>query len=117
MRTDDEIAADYREFRGQCRPLCDAIIASEPSLTLVRGHYYCPIWQSLEPHWWCTKPDGTIVDPSCRQFPSNGKGTYTPFSGVVECSNCGKEMEEEDADFESNYCFCSDACHMRFVGL
>lgn len=116
-RTSEQIADDYREFRGQCLPLCKALIAGDASLRLVRGHYFCPVWHSAEPHWWCEKPDGTVVDPSCRQFPSNGRGCYEEFNGVVECSNCGKRMLEAEADFESNYAFCSDVCHMRFVGL
>lgn len=108
---------DYTKFRGKCKEMSDALCAADPTLTLVRGHYFCPVWNSDEPHWWCTKPDGTIVDPTAAQFGSKGYGIYTPFDGVVECSECGKETKEEDARFDSNYAFCSTVCHMRFVGL
>ena len=116
-RTEDQIAADYKEFRGKCKELCDEAIEADPSLTLVRGHYFCPLWNSDEAHWWTTRTDGTIFDPSCRQFPSNGLGIYTPFNGMVNCSECGKEVKEEDASFESNYCFCCGRCHARFIGM
>ena len=108
---------DYTKFRGKCKEMSEALCAADPTLTLVRGHYFCPIWNSDEPHWWCTKPDGTIVDPTAAQFPSKGAGIYIPFDGIVECAECGKGMEEAEASFESNYAFCSIKCHMRFVGL
>lgn len=116
MRTANQIAADYREFRGQCKPLCEAAMVQDPTLTLVRGHYYCPDW-GKQTHWWTVRPDGTIHDPSARQFPSNGIGMYVEFDGRVECSECGKEMDELEALVESNYAFCSGACHCRFVGV
>lgn len=107
---------DYTKYRGKCKEMSEALIKADPSLTLVRGHYYDPIWGE-QPHWWCKKVDGTIVDPTKDQFPSKGKCTYVEFSGIVECANCGKEMKEEEAEFESNYAFCSYTCHGRFVGV
>ena len=112
----DQRAADYKRFRGKCKELSEAAALADKSLTVIRGHYHCPIY-GKQPHWWCEKADGTIVDPSVKQFPSGGIGDYEPFNGVVECAQCGKEMEEADARFESNYAFCSCACNMRFVGL
>lgn len=108
---------DYLEFRGKCKELCEEACAQEPTLTLVRGHYFCPLWNVEEPHWWTTKPDGTIYDPSARQFPSKGLGIYTPFNGMVICSQCQKEVPEDEASFESNYTFCSGRCHGRFIGV
>jgi|SRR5665647_377034 len=110
--------SDYTEFRGKCKELSEEAIAQDPTLILVRGHYHCPVWGE-QPHWWTVKPDGTIFDPSARQFPSKGIGRYIEFDGGLACSNCGKEMKETDevAQFESNYAFCSTPCHMRFVGL
>ena len=108
---------DYEKYRGKCKEFCDAELAKDPSLTLVRGHYFCPIWNSNEPHWWLVRQNGEIFDPTRKQFPSKGHGIYEPFDGWVECSNCGKRMKENEAHFESNYAFCSTACNMRFVGL
>jgi hypothetical protein len=113
----DTQQTDYMRFRGKCRKLSEAALASDPTLTLVRGYYFCPIWNSKEAHWWTVRSDGTIYDPSAKQFPSGGLGTYEEFSGMLECAECGKEIPEEGADIESNYAFCSPRCHMRFVGL
>lgn len=109
--------SDYLQFRGKCKELSEAEVARDPSLRLVRGHYFCPLWNREEPHWWCVRPDGAIVDPSARQFPSKGTGIYTEFNGMVSCAQCGKEVPEEEARFDSRYAFCSSRCNMRFVGL
>lgn len=108
---------DYTQYRGKCKELSEDLIKKDPSLTLIRGHYYCPIWNTMEPHWWCEKEDGTIIDPSCKQFPSKGQGEYFPFDGNVECAECGKIIKEEEADIDGNYAFCSHYCHGVFVGV
>ncbi len=108
---------DYAKYRGKCKEMSEELCAKDPTLKLVRGHYFCPIWNTDEPHWWCEKEDGTIVDPSAKQFGSKGHGIYTPFNGIVACAECKKEIAEEEARFESNYAFCSTRCHMLFVGL
>jgi hypothetical protein len=107
---------DYSKYRGKCKEMSEAAVAEDPTLTLVRGHYYCPIWGE-QPHWWAKAPDGKIVDPTKDQFPSKGIGEYVEFNGRVKCSECGKDMAEEEASYESNYCFCSYECHGRFVGV
>ena len=112
----DQEVDDYLQFRGKCKDLSEAAIVRDPTLRLVRGHYYCHSY-GKQPHWWCETPEGTVVDPSARQFPSKGQGIYEKFNGVVECAECGKEMEEHEARFESNYAFCSTRCILRFVGL
>lgn len=108
---------NYMQFRGKCKELSEAAVEQDPTLKLVRGHYICPMW-GKQPHWWCVKPDGTIVDPSVDQFPTKGiAADYVPFDGAVKCAECGKTMQEHEARFESNYAFCSTVCKMRFVGL
>ncbi len=109
--------SDYTKYRGKCKEMSEAACAADPTLTLVRGHYYCPIWNTDEPHWWCVSEGGAIVDQSKYQFPSKGLGIYTPFNGLCECAECGKEVPEEDAMLESNYAFCSSRCFGRFVGV
>jgi hypothetical protein len=107
---------DYAKYRGKCKEMSEALVAADPTLTLVRGHYFCLQWGE-QAHWWCKQPDGTIVDPTKYQFPSQGRGAYVEFDGIVECSNCGKQIKEEDGDYESNYVFCSYECHGQFVGV
>lgn len=107
----------YKIYRGRCKEFSEAACAADPTLTLVRGHYYCPMWNSEEAHWWTVRQDGSIHDPTKDQFPSKGLGVYTPFSGTVLCDNCGKEVKEEDAVIGGNYAFCSDRCYGHFVGV
>lgn len=116
-RTVDEINADYVKYRGRCKEMSEKLVLEDPTLTLVRGFYYCPLWESEEPHWWTKKPDGTIVDPSKLQFPSAGIGEYVEFDGNITCSQCSKSILEKDAVINGNYGFCSNACAMKFVGL
>jgi hypothetical protein len=117
MRTQNQIAEDYKTFRGKCKKMSEDACKADSSLTLVRGTYFCPLWSSDEFHWWTTRPDGSIYDPSARQFPSNGNGIYTPFDGNVECSECKKIMKENEASFDGRYSFCSYECHGRFIGI
>ncbi len=112
--TNDE---GYKCYRGRCRELSEAACAADATLTLVRGHYWCPIWNTTEAHWWTVRPDGSVHDPSKAQFPSEGMGTYAPLTGLIPCAECGKEVREEDADIEGNYAFCAYFCHGRFVGV
>ena len=107
---------DYLKFRGKCKELSEAAILKDPTLILVRGHYYDPLWGE-QAHWWTIKQDGTIYDPTKDQFPSKGLGEYIPFDGILYCAECDKEMEEEGADIDGNYAFCSYLCHGRFVGV
>lgn len=112
------MATDYERYRGKCKELSEQAVACDPTLTIVRGYYWCPIW-GKQAHWWTIYPDGTIYDPTKDQFPSKGLGEYEPFNGMVECSQCGKEMKEKDAEFDGNgaYAFCSVRCHGRFIGV
>lgn len=109
--------SDYSKYRGKCKELCQAAVNADPSLTLVRGYYFCPLWNTEEQHWWTKKPDGTIFDPTAKQFPSKGHGIYTEFDGNVKCAVCEKTIKENVALFHSKYAFCSIKCNMRFVGL
>lgn len=109
--------SDYMEFRGKCRELAEAAILKDPTLMLMRGHYVCPEWGEQQ-HWWTVQQDGSIHDPSVKQFPSRGEGVYVPFDGIVECCECGKEMQEKDAwRLEGRYAYCSYGCYGRFVGV
>ena len=108
--------SNYLKYRGKCKEMSEEAIRIDPTLTLVRGYYHCPIW-GKQPHWWCMKQDGTIYDPAKLQFPSGGLGEYEEFDGFVNCAECDKRIKLEDADVEGNYAFCSYHCHMRFVGL
>ena len=107
--------SNYIKFRGTCKAACEQLIKEDPTLRLVRGHYWCPLWNSKEPHWWCEK-NGQIIDPTAGQFPSNGNGEYIEFNGFFDCANCGKKVNESLVHSNvGNHIFCSYYCHYNFV--
>jgi len=107
---------DYEKYRGKCKEFSEALVKKDPTLRLVRGHYYCPVWGEQE-HWWCESKDGKIIDPTKDQFPSKGSGEYVEFNGICICAECGEEVREEHAIFMSRYPVCSDRCARSLVGL
>lgn len=112
------ILGNYLKYRGKCKEYCEQVLTERPDLTLVRGWYYEPLWDREEQHWWLKDPDGNIIDLTCLQFPSGGmKEFYREFDGILNCSQCDKEITEETALFHSGYCFCSSLCNMRFIGI
>lgn len=124
MRTQEQVAEGYKVFRGRCKELCEAAVAADPALTLVRGHIFVAQWPSdpEQPHWWCKRGDGTIHDPSWQQFPFNSPPSvnlYFEFDGNIDCANCGETFKETDpgVGFDGRHAFCSHKCHGQFVGL
>lgn len=115
MIEDSDGKSDYEKYRGKCKKICTEMAEKDPTLTIVKGWYYCPFW-GKQAHYWLVK-DGKIIDPTARQFPSKGIGEYVPYDGNVECAECGKTLKEEDAILESHYAFCSGTCYRRFVGV
>jgi len=112
-----ERKSDYLKYRGKCKELSEQAVKDDISLTLVRGWYYCPIWNKTEQHYWCKTPDGEIIDPSCKQFPSNGHGIYREFEGFYTCEHCGEEISDSDKITMGNYVVCSGHCAKKLVGL
>lgn len=107
---------NYTKFRGKCREMSESLVAVDPTLRLVRGHYYCPQWGE-QPHWWCVDTNGKIVDPTALQFPSQGNGVYVEFDGHITCEYCGKMTTEDDAYTYGHHVYCSSTCFGRDVGI
>lgn len=108
---------DYHKFAGKCKEYSEAEIAKDPTLRLAKGFYHCPVW-GKRGHWWCVRQDGSILDPTVRQFPTNGVGAeYVEFDGTAECDQCGKVHQVVENLTSSNYSFCSSLCYGRFVGV
>lgn len=109
---------DYLKYAGTCKEACEALKAESPQLRLVRGYYECPMWGDRQ-HWWLEKPDGTIIDPTVKQFPTAGIGaSYREYLGEdLSCEECGKGVSEADAVTIGNFVVCSTRCAMRLVGL
>lgn len=101
-------------LRGKCQEYAAVAVAADPTLTLVRGWYCDPVW-GREEHWWTTRPDGSIYDPTAAQFPMGGvEDWYEEFTGLYPCEECGAETLEADL---IQGCCCSPRCFMRMVGL
>lgn len=114
-----ENAHDYKMYRGKCREMSEELVRNDSTLRLVRGFYYCPVW-GKQVHWWCETPDGTIVDPSVKQFPTDGIGAiYEEFDGYLNCSNCNKRIHETEMILagNGNYYMCSNECYADFIGM
>ena len=108
-------------LRGRCQEMARSAQREDPTLRVVRGYFLDLIWGE-QPHWWCVRPDGSIVDPSGEQFPSFATATpscYIEYDGTLVCESCGKEGKEGDPDWEivgnGHYAVCSDRCHYALV--
>src|ERR1019366_7112369 len=98
--------SDYLEYRGKCKELVNAACVADPTLRVVRGFYHCPLW-GKQAHWWAVKPDGTIIDPTVKQFPTKGVGAeYEEFNGQIECEYCHKELAEFDRYMYDHHIYC-----------
>ena len=109
---------DYDKYRGKCKEFSEALIEKDSSLRLVRGFYFCPIIKKEEMHWWCEAPNGEIIDPTRKQFPSTGEGTYREFDGWLRCSNCDSRVHIDSKNIITNgrHAYCGDECYKDYVG-
>ena len=112
-----ESETNYMKYRGKCKEYVDDLCAKDPSLTPVRGHYWCPIWNTEDPHWWCVDKEGNIIDPTKLQFPSGGSGEYIPYDGTTVCEYCGKVSKEEETYFVDHHTYCSYEHYGRDIGF
>ena len=98
---------------GRCAEVTLAMVQMFPELRRVRGHYCCPVW-GIREHWWLVAPGGEIVDPTARQFPGGGLGTYREWREGAEepvgrCLNCGAYCFPSTMVTD---CLCSDVCRV-----
>jgi hypothetical protein len=108
---------DYALYRGKCKELCEEAVKADPALRLVRGWYHCPLW-GKQAHWWTVKPDGTIVDPTVKQFPTKGVGAeYEEFDGTIDCEYCGKNVPLDKAYRYEQHVYCTYECFGHDVGF
>lgn len=108
---------DYLEYRGKCKEMAEAAAAQDPTLKVVRGYYHCPLW-GKQAHWWCVRADGTIYDPTVKQFPSKGVGAeYVEYDGTIDCEYCGTTVSEMDKYQIDHHVYCSGECYGHDVGF
>jgi hypothetical protein len=111
------ISSNYLKYRGKCKEYAEKEVKADPSLRLVRGHYICPLW-GVQAHWWCERPDGSVVDPTVKQFPTAGAGAeYIEFDGLVDCEYCSKRVLQEDVYRVDQHVYCSYECYEHDVGF
>lgn len=104
----------YETAFGRCHAVTEYMVKDFPELQRVYGIYHCPIWGDRW-HRWCVTPEGEIVDPTAKQFPSLGQFAYEPITDeakmpVGKCANCGEYIY---VYYDGTV--CSDACGKEFV--
>ena len=103
--------SNYSKYRGKCKEYVDKAVQADPTLRVVRGHYHCPFWGKQE-HWWCERPDGSIYDPTVKQFPTAGAcAEYEELDETRICEECG------DGRMTCPYPICEMKCALRLMGL
>lgn len=115
----DSYQDNYLKYRGKCKEFAEELARnSGGKLTVVWGYYYEPMWSREEAHFWCVDTNGTIYDPTKKQFPSNGVVEfYREFDGIFQCEHCGSDMKELDAKQCGRFVVCSTSCACRLVGV
>lgn len=104
------IEANVDKPLGACHETSTAMVKAFPELRQARGHYYCAFWGERE-HWWCVDADGTVVDPTAAQFPSEGNGHYEELDPnapepIGKCLECGAYTYRTSPSSHA----CSDEC-------
>jgi hypothetical protein len=103
------------ELRGTCHEAAESLVEADHSLALVRGWYIDVVWGPRE-HWWCTRTDGEIVDPTVEQFPTGHipeLREYVPYEGIHPCPGCSVAVREGEG-YEG---FCCAECYGATVGI
>jgi hypothetical protein len=105
-----------------CSNATERMVVAFPELTRVRGHYHDLLWGPRE-HWWCTTPEGEVVDPTVAQFPDGGAGRYESLPDdapepIGRCLNCGDYCWEGKPGASSSFCSeeCCDAVSADLMG-
>jgi hypothetical protein len=98
-----------------CREAVNVLAVLCPEVTPTRGQVVMldpPDGDTRPwPHWWAVAPDGSIVDPTASQFPSDLE--YRPLDEAKgeptgRCPNCGGLCH-------GHRYLCSDTCEIEFA--
>jgi hypothetical protein len=105
------------DYWRKCESVTLRMKEAFPELIRVRGHYH-DIWFGPIPHWWLKTEDGTIIDPTCRQFSEvqswDMSGHHSLYAEVDDenlptgkCPNCG------EYSYNRMFC-CSENCYSEY---
>jgi hypothetical protein len=108
---------------GRCEEATRIMVKVFPELTRVAGHVETIEW-GRRAHWWCTTPNGVIVDPTAAQF--SGISEYEPLQvgsliRTGKCMNCGDEIWKPCLDpldlssMPTHDCSCSPECETMLL--
>lgn len=109
-RTDEQV------LRAKCMDYTAKFVKKFPHLKRVPGFYGGYLEEDIgfnTEHWWCVDIDGTIVDPTVKQF-LTWTGPYIPFDDLLHqvkigrCMICGDDIYGRMSDGHSDC--CSEAC-------
>ena len=100
---------DYESTYGQCIQATKSMTKAFPELRTAKGFLFDAQWGRRQ-HMWCVAQDGSIVDPTKKQFPCPveydevlpGDESRIP-TGVR--MDCGDDVYNGDT-------FCSEECEM-----
>ena len=104
---------------GLCASATLEMVKAFPELKRVAGYATTALHYRVQ-HWWCVAPDGSIVDPTVRQF-QGLVPEYEPWQPGMEvkvgrCMNCGDDIYRPvgSLDGSMHMCICSDECGRLF---
>lgn len=103
---------------GRCESAAKEMAAACPELTVTAGHVMCPEPWGRRGHWWCTAPDGSIVDPTRGQFPFfDEELSYEPYVEGADvrlgrCMDCGESIWGPASRGYQQ--FCDESCERSF---
>lgn len=102
---------DAHDVSLMCAEATEEMVIQFPELIRVRGHVISTKRLDEVPHWWCTDPNGNILDPTEKQF--GQIIAYYPHDESLpeptgKCPNCG------------GYCYtgstmCCGACEEEYI--
>lgn len=104
---------------GLCADATRRMVVAFPELKRVAGTAYSAM-RTTE-HWWCVAPDGTVVDPTARQFSGCGVVEYVPWKPgdevrVGRCMNCGEDIYERVESLQgSRREICGETCEREMA--
>lgn len=108
----------YEKTYGKCREACEAMAKEFPELRIAKGHADTLGW-GRRAHWWLVADNGSIIDPTRKQFP--GVYNYDEWEPgkevcVGKCCNCGGEIWEAVQDLEhiENKMLCGPSCERAY---
>lgn len=107
----------HPELAGTCKQAVEKLVREDPSLTAVTGWYHDALWGARE-HWWATREDGTIVDPTVEQFPTGHHPelrSYEVYDGTLPCRGCDLRIPKEQHSINTG--FCCGGCFADTVGV